>query len=118
MFLKGVCMIQQLFSFFLASLSCAALAISLWCWFRVRKLLHGASARSVATLSMEVNELTSVCESHAQTLKRLSSRQSMRDARERKAEKAEDSTGDDVGEKIVPRHKLREVARARGFKIT
>lgn len=115
-------MIQSWWLFFLASWSCACTAAAVFCWFRVRKLLVGASARSIATLSMEVSELTSVCASLDDRLKRLNSRIGMREIREKRAAEPpatpDSSPPGDVGDKILSKAALREVARVRGIKIT
>lgn len=102
------------FSFAAMSWSFVALVGSLWCWSRVRKLLHGASVRSLAQLSTEVAELLSMSESLAAQQRRLSSRVGMREVRERRAEKAEGSSTS-VGERQMDRAQLKEIARARGL---
>lgn len=101
---------QWWFSFAATSLSCVALAASLWCWWRVQKLLRGASAKSLLQLSTEVAELLSACESLGAQQRKLSSRVGMREVRERRAEPAADSPT-----AAVDRDKLRELARARGL---
>lgn len=98
------------------SLSCAALVGSLLCWFHVRKLLRGASVRSLAALSIEVAELSSVSESQEARLRRLTSRAGMAELRERRAAKA-DASSTRVGDRVMTKDELREVARARGFKV-
>lgn len=105
------------FSFSLASLSCVALVASLWCLFRVQRLLRDASLASLATLSKDVVELTSVSASHAESIKRLASRTSMQDLRARRRNGAA-GAGEDIGETPMTRQQLKEIARARGFKVT
>lgn len=109
-----------LFSSIAMSLSCVALGVALWCWSRVRRALHGASLKSQAALSSEVSELLSSFESMQLTIRRLSARVGMADLRARKAQLAdENNVNESVGEKPgVGREKLREIARARGFKLT
>lgn len=106
-----------LFSSILASLSFAAAAVSLWCSFRVLRALRGASLRSLATLSMEVAELTCVSESHAGQIKRLSARVGMREVRQRREDQGETGS-ESLGDKHLDRAKLKEIARARGFKLS
>lgn len=105
------------FSFLLASLSFAALVASLSCLFRVRSLLRDASLRSLATLGKDVAELTSVSESHGDSIKRLASRASMQDLRARRRTGA-GTASEDIGETLMTRQQLKEIARARGFKVT
>jgi hypothetical protein len=112
-------MTLQLSCFILASLSCAAATVAVLSLFRVRKRLHGVSARSLAQLSSEVAELTSALESLLGQQRRLAARVGMREVRQRR--ETADETVDDggpVGEKILPKHKLKEIARARGFKVS
>lgn len=113
-------MMQWLSSFMWASLSCAAAVTAAYCWFRVRKLLQSASARSLAQLNSEVAELMCCVESMQAQQKKLSARVGMREVRERRAEEHTPvSNGETapLGETKVPRDKLREIARARGFNI-
>jgi hypothetical protein len=103
----------------LASLSCVLAALGLWCLYRARKLLEGASVRSLSTLSNEVAELLYQFESLQAQHKRLASRVGMREVRHRKESGDEETDGGGpVGEKLLPRAKLKEVARARGFKVS
>lgn len=108
-----------LFSSILASLSCAAALVALWSLFRVRKLLAGASARSLSTLSSEVAELTFASESMQAQVKRLASRVGMREVRHRGEEQREADTESAPGrgsreERLT---KLREIARGKGFRL-
>lgn len=109
----------SLSSFLPMSLSLLALAGSIWCYVHVRKVLRGASTRSLSQLSSEVAELTSASESlHAQ-VRRLAARVGMREVRQRREEQLDSSSqGGEIGEQIIPRAKLKELARARGHKIT
>lgn len=108
------------FTFCAMSLSFVAATAALWSWFRVRKLLDAASLRSLASLSKDVAELTACFESLQETIKRISSREGMAAmrARRRDASSSSTSTSDDIGETPMPREKLKEIARARGFKVT
>ena len=65
----------------LTSLSCIGAMAAIWSYVRVRKLLAGASARSLAELSSEVAELTSASELLSRQQRRLSQRVGMREAR-------------------------------------
>lgn len=103
------------FSFSMASLSCASALVALWCWYRVRKLLEGASVRSLAQLSNEVAELMFVFESLQAQHKRLNARVGMREAR---AKLENVDAGGGSGSQEVDRQKLKEIARARGFKVS
>lgn len=107
----------SLFNFSLVSLSCIAAAAAIWCCVHVRNRLRGASTRSLQRLSSEVAELTYVCESLQAQLKRLNARVGMREARAKLEEQPPDSESptSDVGEKILPRSKLKAIARARGL---
>lgn len=103
----------------MASLSCIAAALAVWSFVRVRKLLQGASTRSLAQLSSEVAELTSASESLLAQHRRLSARVGMREVRQRREEEREQQPPDaDIGEKIIPKKQLKEIARARGYKLT
>lgn len=107
--------------FIMASLSCVASGTALWLSFHARKQLRGASARSLMQLSTEVAELMSACESLAAQQRRLSSRVGMREARQRgedQREEAADAPKNGVGTKLMPREKLKEIARARGFDVS
>lgn len=99
--------------FTLASLSFIAAMAAIWSCVRVRKLLAGASARSLSLLSTEVAELTSAYELLSQQQRRLSARVGMREAREKKHQD-EDAPADD---RVARLNKLREIARAKGFRL-
>lgn len=107
-------------SFFtLASLSCIGATAAIWCFVRVRKLLAGASARSLAELSNEVAELTSACELLSRQQRRLSARVGMREARHKGEEmrEADAETAPTRGSREDRLSKLREIARAKGFRL-
>lgn len=108
-----------LFSSILASLSCVAALAAIWCWWRVRKLLAGASARSLTTLSDEVAELTYASESMRSQVKRLAARVGMREVRHRGEElrEADTETAPVRGSREERLNKLREIARAKGFRL-
>lgn len=99
------------FSFFLASLSCLITLAMAFSFARLRKQLRGASFRSLEELSTQVADLTSLYESLKESHKRLRSRYSMADLREKKA-------GNSVDEPDNDREKLRQRARQLGFRIT
>ena len=100
--------------FILASLSCIVATAAIWSCVRVRKLLAGASARSLALLSTEVAELTSAYELLSRQQRRLSQRVGMREAREKKHEGEDDQV---EGDRVSRLNKLREIARAKGFRL-
>lgn len=102
---------QWWWGFAATSWSFVALVGSLWCWSRVRKLLHGASVRSLAQLSTEVAELQSACASLAAQQRKLSNRVGMREVRERREEKVVGSSNGAVSD----REQLRALARQRGL---
>lgn len=109
-------MIQSWLLFCLTSLSCVAAGLTLFCWFRARKLLSAASMRSLGQLSMELAELRSLYESLLSSHRRMHARIGMREGRERRRE--EEAAA--VVESTVPsngddREKLRTVARAKGL---
>lgn len=108
----------SLSSFLLVSLSCTAAAAAIWCCVHVRKLLRGASIRSLQQLSSEVAELTFVCESLQAQHKRLNARVGMREARAKLEEQPSESPTSSVGDKILPRSELKAIARAQGFKVS
>jgi len=101
--------------FILASLSCIVATAAIWSCVRVRKLLAGASARSLALLSTEVAELTSAYELLSRQQRRLSQRVGMREAREKKHENEEEAEPAD--DRVARLNKLREIARAKGFRL-
>jgi uncharacterized coiled-coil protein SlyX len=110
---------QWLFSSILASLSCVAALVAIWCLWRVRKLLAGVSARSLTTLSDEVAELTYASESMRSQLKRLAARVGMREVRHRGEEQreTEEETAPVRGSREERLSKLREIARGKGFRL-
>lgn len=99
-------------NFFLTSLSCVAAVITLCCWYHVRKLLRGASMRSLGQLSTEFAELQSLYESLLTSHRRLLARINMREVRER--EKLEPPPAEESTD-TADRGKLRDIARARGL---
>lgn len=101
--------------FILASLSACAATAAIWCYARVRKLLAGASARSLALLSNEVAELTSACELLSSQQRRLSQRVGMREAREKIGN--DERQVDPAEDRVQRLNKLREIARAKGFRL-
>jgi hypothetical protein len=105
--------------FILASLSCCAAAAAIWYCVRARRLLAGASARSLAELSTEVGELTSSFELLSRQQRRLSQRVGMREARHRGEElrEADQETAPERGSREERLSKLREIARAKGFRL-
>lgn len=111
---------QWLFSLSLASLSCAVLGISLYTWSRARKLLHGASSRSLAQLSTALDDATFRLESLEAQHKALRSRVSMREVRSRREDQPSNSGSptSSVADQVVDRDKLKEIARARGFNVS
>lgn len=112
-------MMQWLFTFSMASLSCVSMGVAIWCLCRVRKLLSGASTRSLASLSVEIAELNSAFESLLAGHKKLAARVGMREVRERRAEgPGPDPVTATVAETPLPRAKLKEIARARGFRVS
>lgn len=111
-------MMPSLSSFLLTSWASLATLVAIWCLLRVRKLLGGASVRSLTQLSAEVAELQSSLESLSAGHRKLAARVGMREVRQRREEQADAEPEGDIGEKIMPKSKLREIARARGFKIT
>lgn len=100
--------------FILASLSACAATAAIWSFARVRKLLVGASARSLAQLSNEVAELTSAYELLSSQQRRLSARVGMREVREKRKEPEEPDGFEDRASRL---NKLREIARAKGFRL-
>jgi len=104
-----------LLSFTLASLSFLVAMAAIWSCVRVRKLLAGASARSLALLSTEVAELTSAFESLSAQQRKLSARVGMREVRDRRAERDEEPPG--AEDRVARLNKLREIARAKGFRL-
>ena len=98
---------------FLTSLSCAACILSVWCWFRVRKALRGASTVSLTRLSGEVAELQSALESLAGQHRRLAARVGMREVRHRREEA--DEAAETKSNGVDRREQLRQQARARGL---
>lgn len=105
--------------FILASLSCCVGMAAIWYCGRVRKLLAGASVRSLAQLSTEVAELTSAYESLTSQQRRLSARVGMREARHKGEElrEAEEGTAPARGSREEKLARLREIARSKGFKL-
>lgn len=105
--------------FILASLSCCVALAAIWYCVRVRKLLAGASVRSLALLSTEVAELVSACELLSAQQRRLSARVGMREARERGQElrEADAESAPTRGSREERLSKLREIARAKGFRL-
>jgi len=103
----------------LASLSCIVGMAAIWCFVRVRKLLAGASARSLAQLSIEVAELTSSCELLSRQQRRLSQRVGMAAVRHKGEELREDdaATAPERGSREERLAKLREIARTKGFRL-
>jgi hypothetical protein len=102
--------------FILTSLSCCVATAAIWYCGRVRKLLRGASVRSLAQLSTEVAELTSAFESLSAQQRKLSARVGMREVRERVGREKDDDPqpGDD---RVARLNKLREIARGKGFRL-
>lgn len=115
-------MMQWLSTFAAMSLSFIALAGALWCLLRVRKLLRGASPKSLAALSVEVAELQSAFESLSAGHRKLAARVGMREVRERRRDEGEPPTGGGggagIGEKLLSKAELKDIARARGHKIS
>lgn len=109
----------SLWSFILASLSCCAGMAAIWCYVRVRKLLAGASARSLAQLSIEVDELASACELQKAQLRKLSQRVGMAAVRQKGEElrEADEETAPARGSREERLAKLRSIARQQGFKL-
>lgn len=103
------------FNFGLMSLSCAAAAITLYCWYHVRKLLRGVSMRSLGQLSTEVAELQSAYESLLTSHRRLLARINMREVRER--QKLEPLPEQPAVVEATDREKLRALARSRGHRV-
>lgn len=105
--------------FILASLSCCVGMAAIWFCVRVRKLLAGASVRSLAQLSIEVDELTSACELQKQQLRKLSQRVGMAAVRHKGEElrEADEETAPARGSREERLNKLREIARAKGFRL-
>jgi uncharacterized coiled-coil protein SlyX len=105
--------------FILASLSCCAAMAAIWSCVRVRKLLAGASARSLVELSNEVAELTSSSELLSRQLRRLSQRVGMREVRHKGEDlrEAEEETAPPRGSREERLSKLREIARGKGFRL-
>lgn len=103
----------------LASLSCIGATAAIWSYVRVRKLLGGASARALAELSNEVAELTSASELLSRQQRRLSARVGMREARHKGEElrETDDESAPARGSRADRLNKLREVARAKGFRL-
>lgn len=93
------------------SLSCASLAMAVWCFVRVTRLLRGASARSLTSLALEVTDLRSQFESLHEAHKRLSSRYAMRELRARRDGEGEATPATPAND----RDKLRDLARSRGL---
>lgn len=102
-------------SFILASLSLCAATVAIWCYGRARKLLAGASARSLAQLSSEVAELMSAYESLSSQQRRLSARVGMREVREKRQLNDEPAAEPEGREARLI--KLREIARGKGFRL-
>lgn len=105
--------------FGLTSLSCIVGTAAIWYCVRVRRLLDGASARSLAELSNEVAELTSAYELLSRQQRRLSARVGMREARHKGEElrEADADTGPERGSRAERLNKLREIARQKGFRL-
>ena len=105
--------------FILASLSFCMAAAAIWYFVRVRRLLEGASVRSLALLSTEVGELTSAYELLSRQQRRLSQRVGMREARHKGEElrEVEDESAPVRGSREERLNKLREIARAKGFRL-
>lgn len=107
-----------LFSSILASCVLLALAGSIWCFRQCRKLLQGASSRSLQQLNEAVSELTYSFESLQAQHRRLNARVGMREARAKAEEPPAADDSSSLGDKRRIREKLKEVARARGFKVS
>lgn len=105
--------------FMLASLSLCVATAAIWFCVRVRKLLAGASVRSLALLSTEVAELTSAFESLSAQQRRLSARVGMREVRQRGEElrEADNNGAPERGSREERLIKLREIARAKGHRL-
>lgn len=101
------------FTFLLLSLSLAAAVTAGWFYVRLRRLLKGASSRSLTNLDLAVTELQSQFESLLAAHRRLHSRVAMREMREkRKAEPPDDEPTPPNG---VDKEKLRDLARSRNL---
>lgn len=109
----------SLWSFILASLSCCVGMAAIWYCVRARKLLAGASVRSLAQLSIEVDELASACELQKQQLRKLSQRVGMAAVRHKGEElrDLDEETGPAAGSRVEKLDKLREIARKKGFRL-
>lgn len=105
--------------FMLASLSFVLAAAAIWYCGRVRKLLAGASVRSLTQLSSEVAELTSASELLSRQQRRLSARVGMREVRHKGEElrEADTESAPVRGSREDRLAKLREIARAKGFRL-
>lgn len=105
--------------FILASLSLCVAMAAIWYCIRVRKLLAGASVRSLALLSSEVGELTSAFESLSAQQRRLSARVGMREVRHKGEEQreADAESAPERGSRAERLNKLREIARGKGFRL-
>lgn len=103
------------YAFAAMSLAWLAAALAVWCFVRARKLLRGASSRSLALLNEAVTELDFGLKSLEAQHKRLNSRVAMREARS----KLEDSPQQTTPAPGSPESKikLREIARGQGFKL-
>lgn len=103
----------------LASLSFIGATAAIWFCVRVRKQLAGASVRSLALLSTEVAELTSAFESLSAQQRKLSARVGMREVRQRGEQLRDDDieSGPARGSREERLNKLREIARAKGFRL-
>ena len=72
--------------FLLLSSSFVSCAMAVWCFIRLRRLLRGASTRSLTKLSLEMTELQSQFESLSEAHRRLTSRVGMQALRARRKE--------------------------------
>lgn len=100
------------FTFLLLSLSLVAAVMAAWFFARLRRLLKGASSRSLTNLDLAVTELQSQFESLLAAHRRLHSRVSMRELREKRKDEPVDESTPPNG---ADREKLRELARSRGL---
>lgn len=100
------------FIFLLLSLSCVSCATAVWCCIHLRRLLRGASTRSLTRLSLEMTELQSQCESLIDAHRRLTSRVGMQALR---ARRKEEPPAEEPVSNGADREKLRELARSRGL---
>lgn len=101
------------FTFLLLSLSLVAVVTAGWFFVRLRRLLKGASSRSLTNLDLAVTELQSQFESLLAAHRRLHSRVGMRELREKRKDAPPDD--ESTPPNGVDKEKLRELARSRSL---